>query len=185
MNERILERQAGYSLVEVLIAMALLGTVVMSIITLFYLGRRNVYAGKQQTKITAIGTRMMEDLTNMTADDVMSNFNIPTTMVATCATINGVAYTNCIARKTSTFVSADDPGGFMTRWKTLLGSVNVGEKAFAAPEITLIVTPVNSTLTTGRYIRVRGILQWREGSRTRYSIYDASKMARPNENLTQ
>lgn len=185
MNERIQKRQAGYSLVEVLIAMALLGTVLMSIITLFYFGRRNVYSGKQQTKITAVGTRMMEDLTNMTADDVLSNFNIPTTMVSTCATINGVAYTNCIARKTSTFTATDDPGGFMTRWKALLGSTTAGERTFAAPEITLIIKPVDSGATTGRYIRVRGILQWREGSRTRYSVYDASKIARPNENLTQ
>lgn len=187
MNERIAERrrQSGYSLVEVLIAMALLGTVLMSIITLFYFGRRNVFAGKQQTKITAVGTRMMEDLANMTAADVVSNFNIPTTMVSTCATINGVAYTNCIARKASTFAAADDPGLFMTRWKELLGSATVGQKTFTAPDITLIVSRVASGSTPGSYVRVRAILQWREGSRVRYSEYIASKLQRPDQNLTQ
>lgn len=180
--------QRGYSLVEVLIAMALLGTVLMSIITLFYFGRRNVYAGRQQTKITAVGTRVMEDLATMTADDVRANFNVPTTatLASTCATINGVAYTNCIARRTSTFAAADDPGGFLQRWKDLLGSATTGQRTFAEPIVTLILTPQNSGNSTGAsFVRVRAILQWKEGTRTRYSVYDASKIQRPNENLTQ
>ena len=190
MNGRIAERrrQSGYSLIEVLIAMALLGTVLMSIITLFYFGRRNVYSGRQQTKITAVGTRVMEDLANMTADDVRANFNVPegATLASTCATINGVAYTNCIARSTATFVTADDPAKFLTRWKDLLGSATAGQRTFSQPVVTLIVKPVDSSATSGDFIRVRTILQWKEGaSRTRYSVYDASKIQRPNENMTQ
>ena len=165
--------------------MALLGSVLMSVITLFYFGRRNVYSGKQQTKITAVGTRVMEDLTNMTSDDVRSNFNIPGTMVTTCATINGVAYTNCIARKTSTFTSGDDPSGFLTRWKALLGTATTDQSIFSRGDITLIVQPVNAVSADSTYLRVRAILQWNEGRRTRYSVYDASKLRRPDANLTQ
>jgi prepilin-type N-terminal cleavage/methylation domain-containing protein len=177
---------AGYSLVEVLIAMALLGTVLMSIITLFYFGRRNVYSGRQQTKITAVGTRVMEDLAGMTADDVRANFNVPAgaTLASTCATINQVAYTNCIARTTTNIATGTDPGLFLTRWKDLLGSATAGQRTFMQPAITVIITPVASGTTPGSFVRVRAILQWREGSRVRYSVYDASKIQRPNNNMT-
>lgn len=184
MNEHTPQRrQAGYSLVEVLVAIAILGTVLMSVITLFYLGRRNVYAGRQQTKITAVGTRVMEDVANMAASDVLTNFNVGTT-ASTCATINGVAYTNCVMRQTSTIATGTDPGGFLARWKALLGSVVAGSRTFIDPNVTLIITPVNSGATTGSYVRVKAILQWREGQRIRYSVYDASKLQRPNTNLT-
>ena len=185
MNRSNRSSEAGYNLVEVLVAMALLGSVLMSIITLFYFGRRNIYSGKQQTKITAVGTRVMEDLLNMTPEDVLSNFDIPATMVSTCATINGVAYTNCIARKTSNFAADIDDGGFLARWKTLLGSAVVGQSTFTAPDITLIVKPVAATSANSQYLQVRAILEWKEGRRTRYSIYDASKLKRPDTNLTQ
>ena len=185
MNRSTQSRQAGSNLIEVLVAMALLGSVLMSVITLFYFGRRNVYSGKQQTKITAVGTRVMEDLLNMTPEDVLSNFDIPTTMVSTCATINGVAYTNCIARKTSNFDAAVDDGGFLARWKTLLGSAAVAQSQFTEPDITVIITPVAAASANSQFIRVRAILQWKEGRRTRYSIYDASKLKRPDTNLTQ
>ena len=178
-------REAGYNLIEVLVAMALLGSVLMSVITLFYFGRRNVYSGKQQTKITAVGTRVMEDLTNMTAEDIQSNFAIPSTMVTTCATVNGVAYTNCIARKTSTFASGDDPSGFLQRWKDLLGSAVVGQAVFSKPDITLVVQPAAAVSANSTYVRVWAILQWNEGRRTRFSVYEASKLKRPDANLTQ
>lgn len=180
-------RERGYNLVEVLIAMALLGTVLMSIITLFYMGRRNVYSGKQQTKITAVGTRVMEDINNMTPDDVLANFNITnaTTLGSPCVTINSVAYSGCVARSTATFVTADDPGGFLQRWKDLLGT---GSSLFSSPVIIVIVTPagdVGCLPTACDNIRVRTILQWREGTRVRYSIYDASKLNRPDDNQTE
>lgn len=184
MNVRISQRrQAGYSLVEVLVAIAILGTVLMSVITLFYLGRRNVYAGRQQTKITAVGTRVMEDLSNMAASDVLTNFNVGAT-VTTCATINNVAYANCVMRQTSTIATGTDPGGFLARWKVLLGAATVGNRIFIDPNVTLIITPVASGATTGSYVRVKAILQWREGQRIRYSVYDTSKLQRPNTNLT-
>lgn len=178
-------REAGYNLIEVLVAMALLGSVLMSVITLFYFGRRNVYSGKQQTKITAVGTRVMEDLNNMTPDDVRQNFAIPGTMVTTCATINGVAYSNCIARKTSAFTSGQDPSGYLGRWKALLGTATTDQSIFSNADITLVVQPVAAASANSSFVRVRAILQWNEGRRTRYSVYDASKLSRPDANLTQ
>ncbi|MFP5248030.1 MAG: prepilin-type N-terminal cleavage/methylation domain-containing protein [Thermoanaerobaculia bacterium] len=62
--------QRGYNLVEVLIAMALLGVVVMSIASLFIWGRRNVYSGKQMTTAIAIGTRVLEDLAPLSRSEI-------------------------------------------------------------------------------------------------------------------
>ena len=62
MNETTRRRSAGYNLVEVLIATAIMGVVSLSIFTLFFMGRSNVYSGKQMTQAVAIGTRVMEDI---------------------------------------------------------------------------------------------------------------------------
>ena len=40
------------------------------------LGRRNVYSGKQTTYAVSIGTRVLEDLSAMAADDLIDNFKI-------------------------------------------------------------------------------------------------------------
>ena len=50
------KRQSGYSLVEVLVAIAITAVVLLTVITLFYMGRRNVYSGKQTTQAVSIGT---------------------------------------------------------------------------------------------------------------------------------
>src|SRR6267378_935288 len=54
--------EAGYNLIEVIVATALLGIVSITIFTLFVMGRRNVYSGKQASQAIAIGTQVMEDL---------------------------------------------------------------------------------------------------------------------------
>ena len=71
------KRQAsGYSLIEVLIAIAITSVVLLTVITLFYMGRRNVYSGKQQTIAAASGTQILEDFSTMTAQDLGTNFSI-------------------------------------------------------------------------------------------------------------
>ena len=54
--------QAGYNLVEVIIALAVFGVVAMTIFTLFVMGRRNVYSGKQASQAVAVGTQVLEDI---------------------------------------------------------------------------------------------------------------------------
>src|SRR5258706_13904680 len=55
-------KESGYNLVEVIFATALLGIVSITIFTLFAMGRRNVYSGKQASQAVAIGTQVIEDL---------------------------------------------------------------------------------------------------------------------------
>jgi len=55
-------REGGFNLIEVLIAMALLSTVLLSVVTLFFMGRSNVYSGKQLTRATAVSVHANEDI---------------------------------------------------------------------------------------------------------------------------
>ena len=55
------KKNSGYSLVEVLIALAITSIVLLTVVTLFYMGKRNVYSGKQQTYAVSVGTRILED----------------------------------------------------------------------------------------------------------------------------
>ena len=69
-------RQRGFNLVEVLIAMAITAVVILSVATLFVMGRRNVYAGKQMTAAVAVATRITEDLSHMTHAEVYDKFGL-------------------------------------------------------------------------------------------------------------
>src|SRR5512140_867268 len=87
-------QQRGYNLVEVLIAMAVLGMVLLSIISLFVLGRKNVYSGKQMTRAAAIMTRVVEDLSVMPEAQVFTNFGLTNaTALTPSVTLFGQAYT--------------------------------------------------------------------------------------------
>lgn len=54
-------REAGFSLVETMLAGALLATVLISVVAMFTLGGEKVKSGKQLTKAAALGMEMMED----------------------------------------------------------------------------------------------------------------------------
>src|SRR5438874_8998710 len=104
------KRELGYSLVEVLIALAITSIVLLTVVTLFYMGRRNVYSGKQMTYAVSVGTRMLEDLSAMSASDVLTNFNInDQTATNGTVTVQGIAaigngtltFPNSIGRDTS------------------------------------------------------------------------------------
>src|ERR1700745_1854807 len=91
-------RQRGYSLVEVLIAMAITSVVLLTVVTLFYMGRRNVYSGKQMTYAVSVGTRMLEDLSSLQSTDVLTAFNVadnttPATVKVSGLTAAGNGYT--------------------------------------------------------------------------------------------
>ena len=134
----------GYSLVEVLIAIAITSIVLLTVVTLFYMGRRNVYSGKQMTYAVSVGTRMLEDLSAMSASDLLSNFNI-NDQSPTNGTVNvqGIAalgsgtltFTNSMGRDTSSctvnpaypatppvpaFLCSNDTGKYLSGWRELI-----------------------------------------------------------------
>ena len=197
-------RQAnGYSLIEVLIAIAITSVVLLTVITLFYMGRRNVYSGKQQTIAVAAGTQILEDLSTMTAQDLGTNFNITDATTIGTITLQGVVnsgvngqldLTNSIARDSSNCTIAsstpyaitctDDPNGYMAKWLRLLSPAENRSEVLTNPVVGVVFTPrspVNAAtpFSTARFIRARVYISWEEGSNfRRYAFFDTSKVNR-------
>ena len=195
-------RQHGYSLVEVLIAMAITSVVLLTVITLFYMGRRNVYSGKQMTAAAASGTQIMEDLSTMTAQDLGTNFNMDDSTTLGTVTLQNVvgasggqiSFDNSIGRDSSactvltsspyTITCTNDPNGFMAKWlRTLIPQANKAS-VMTSPLIGIVFTPRNPTnvsqkFTTAQFIRARVYISWQEGpTRRRYAFLDTTKVNR-------
>jgi len=189
--------QAGYNIIEVLIAIALLGVVMVSIVTLFFMGRRNVYSGKQMTKALSVGTRIEEDLSGMTQDDVMAYFNLvgtsggTTTSATTTASapVAGTTYANCVVRDTANISASTDPGGYLAKWIALLPAADM-----TSPKISLVFMPrditrtvasgsttypeTNTAFQSAPFLRIRIAIEWKEGLRSRSIILDNAKSKR-------
>ena len=184
-------RQAGYNIVEVLIAIALLGVVMVSIVTLFFMGRRNVYSGKQMTKALSVGTQIEEDLSSMTQDDVLTNFGMTTTAATTTSSfaIAGTTYTNCLVRDTDNISGTTDPGGYLAKWKALLPTADITSGkvslVFMPRSVTQTITGTSTTFPETAttfpdvpFLRIRIIIEWKEGVRARNIVLDAAKNKR-------
>jgi prepilin-type N-terminal cleavage/methylation domain-containing protein len=190
--------QGGYNIIEVLIAIALLGVVMVSIVTLFFMGRQNVYSGKQMTKAISVGTRIEEDLSAMTNDDVLANFGLVitetngSTTVATTtasASVAGTTYSNCVVRDTNNISTTTDPGGYLAKWIALLPAADI-----TSGKISLVFLPRVTTRTvsgtsttypetstafdTAPFLRIRIAVEWKEGLRNRSIVLDSAKNKR-------
>lgn len=168
--------ERGYNLVEVLIAMAILGTVVMSILTLFVFGRRNVYSGRQMTRATSVGTHVIEDITPLTVEEFHTAFNIlPATTMAT-NTVAGVSYPNSIIRTTANYTVPTAPArNYFGAWNALLTADRI-----EGGTITLVIMPRDlgtaGDPTTARRLIIRAVTQWRESARQRQVALDITKL---------
>lgn len=175
-------RERGYSLIETLIAMAILGTVLMGILSLFFFGRKNVYSGKQMTRAVSVGTRVMEDLTVLTRADMERAFalapgGVPATL--TDFTYAGTAYQKSIRIASTQTTNPPDVEGYLARWNALVAQQN-----FSNGLVSLIITPrdprtVNpTTLVTAPIYRVRVVVEWNEEARRRSIVLDTTKIDR-------
>jgi prepilin-type N-terminal cleavage/methylation domain-containing protein len=202
-----MKKQSGYSLIEVLVAIAITSVVLLTVVTLFYMGRRNVYSGKQTTAAVSIGTRMLEDLSAMTAEDVLDNFAIDDNTARTTVNLQGVygtamggvegqlQFASSATRNTSActintstdpagITCTNDPNGYMVNWmRMVLPHKNINE-IFTQPELGIILTPRNPAVaaepwTTARFTKVRAYVSWQEGpARRRYAFFDTTKVDR-------
>lgn len=174
--------QRGYNLVEVMIATALLGVVILSIVTLFFIGKRNVYSGKQMTAANAVATRVLEDLALMSATDVLSNFNITDSTTLASNTVGGTAYPGSVLRDTrGTIDNNTDPSGYLARWKALVDNTATFAQKGRVVLVIIPSQPVDgdNPVSTAQIVRVRGFVEWREGIRPRSVSFEASKLQRP------
>jgi hypothetical protein len=170
------------------------------------MGRRNVYTGKQTTAAVAIGTRIMEDLSSMTAEDVLTNFAIADNTTVGTVTLTGiygsaqggqgqVQYTNSLSRDSSactvntgtnpaTITCTNDPNSYMVNWMRLLIPGNDKNAVFAEPQLGIILTPRLPTdnakpWTTAKFTKIRAYVSWKESnSRRRYAFFDTTKVIR-------
>jgi len=196
----------GYSIVEVLIAMAITSVVLLTVVTLFYMGRRNVYGGKQLTYAVSVGTRVLEDLSAMSSSDVLTSFNIDDTTTKTTVTVNGIGgtgagkfdFTNSVGRDTSTctvnggtpppaFLCTDDTGQYLSAWRAL-----IDENKLTNGQVGVVITPrdVPATppptcdnppcpWTSARFLKVRAYVSWDEAkNRRRIAFFDTTKVNR-------
>jgi prepilin-type N-terminal cleavage/methylation domain-containing protein len=173
-----LRSERGYSLIETLIAMAILGSVLLSVLTLFVWGRKNVYSGKQMTKAVAVGTRVMEDLSTLTRENVQDGLNLSTATLST-VTIDGKSYTNSVKRDSTD--TTNDTFGYLAKWNSLLTQQN-----FNNGLVTLVITPVDPlvvgapSITGSPIYRIRVYVQWKEEARRRSIVLDTTKVDRLN-----
>jgi len=185
-------RQRGYSLVEVLIAMAITSVVLLTVVTLFYMGRRNVYSGKQMTYAVSVGTRVLEDLSTMAADDVLSNFKIDDNTQLTTVTLSNVAgasngkidFTKSVARDTDNIDAVNtDPSGYLAAWKS-----SIDPTKLSGATVGIVITPrapsnivngqnVNAPITTAQFTKIRIYVAWDESAgRRRFAFFDTTKV---------
>jgi type II secretory pathway pseudopilin PulG len=165
--------ERGYNLVEVLIAMAMTGVVLMSVVTLFVFGQRNVYSGKQMTYAVSVGNRVLEDMALMGPEDIVTNFNVPTTTGGLSNnTIGGVTYNDSVVRNTS-----GTPTGYLLTWQGLVTADKLNNGL-----VSIVVTPVNPLTagnpTTAQFFRISIVVQWNEGRRRRSAVFQTAKLQR-------
>jgi prepilin-type N-terminal cleavage/methylation domain-containing protein len=185
-------REGGYSLIEVMIAMALLGVVTISVFTLFFMGRRNVYSGKQTSQAIAIGTQVIEDLQPLNRAMLFNGaFGVAATSTGDAFTIPPLqpgglayAYTGAKIRSTNATIIASPPAdiatentppGLLARWNTLLGN------KLARGSVTVVMTPEEDPTNTpprfgtAQIIHARVFVRWVENNRPREVVLDTVK----------
>jgi prepilin-type N-terminal cleavage/methylation domain-containing protein len=193
------KRPTGYSLIEVLVAIAITSVVLLTVLSLFYMGRRNVYGGKQMTQAVAVGTRIMEDLEVMTASQFRTNFGLDDSTTLGNITIKNVpgrgdlVYASSVSRDSTgctvtagtpptVACSADAaPNQFMANWYGMLLVGTNKDAVLANPSIGLVITPRTprvpaNPVTTAYFTRIRVYVAWDEapGAR-RYAFFDTTK----------
>lgn len=199
-------REEGFSLVEVLIALAITSVVLLTIVTLFYMGRRNVYSGKQMTMAASVGTRVLEDLSSLTADDLRTAFAIDDNTTLGNVTLPGLppavstdttyTVTDSIKRSTSGctwttpasgspyYACSNDSNKLLGHWLEMVSPNNQPNATLAKPEIGLIITPrspsdASKPISTCRFYKIRAYISWDNGpAHRRYAFFDTTRVNR-------
>lgn len=180
--------ERGFNLIEVLVAMALLGVVLVSIMSLFFIGRRHVFAGKQLTKAVALGTRVLEDLAPLTKADIYDGlFAITDTATGGSVAIDGATYANAKIRSTNANLITSPPTDIQTqktggpdilgKWTTQLGHdlQNGSVTLVMQPKLDPSHAAPNEQFGGSQILRLRVIVRWSEATRPRSLVLDTVK----------
>lgn len=187
--------ERGYNLIELLVAIAILGVILLTVLSLFVFGRRNVYSGKQMTTAIAIGTRALEDMAALTKQDIYGGvFDIADDAAGTTLKFGYPlkTYDNAALRSTNpsavtgytdTQLQRATGPKFLDSWskqfqEDLAGGTTRPRLQDGA--ITLIMMPRHGTTSPVQFgdaavMQLRVIVSWSENSRRREVILDSVK----------
>jgi hypothetical protein len=150
--------------------------VLLSVLTLFVWGRKNIYSGRQMTRAVSVGTRIMEDLSALTRENVQDGFNLSG---ATLGTVNVAGNSHAASVLRLSTDTTNDTFGYLGRWNALMVQQN-----FTRGLISVVVTPVDpngtATITGAPIYRMRVYVQWNEEARRRSIVLDTTKVDRLN-----
>ena len=154
-------KHRGYSLVEVIIAIALLAWVSLAISGLFIYGQRGVGGGKTQTRATALCQKVYEDIRNL------PNYTLKYQAFG-CA--QGSTTCTCTYTSTTTnpFTTGDVLYTLLEGWKTALQDLPTGA-TLTATLTPRLATDTTQTLTIGNnyFLQYQLNVNWVEGKRSR------------------
>ena len=140
-------RQGGFSLIEVILALGLLGSVLIAISSMFVIGGREVKSGKQTTEALSIAQDIMEEIKTFSFQSTYTFF--------------GGADTD-----TTLQANSSSPGDPADKWQPDI------EPKLHQGKALIDVTPIGGPdsppqMGSADYIRVRVTVQWNQGPRVR------------------
>jgi len=147
-------RQSGFSLVEVSLAIGLLGAVLVAISSLFVIGGKRVRQGRERTEALSVATHVMETLNQMSFRGLYTNFSV-------ASNPGGAAGPISIDSRTTTFSAA-------TGWQPLI------DEKLEGGYVLVTLTRLNGAdFRTSEGIRVRTTIFWDDLNRTRNLTLEA------------
>ena len=140
--------QAGFSMIEVLLALGLLGAVLVSITSLFILGGKRVAQGRERTEAVAAATHIAETLDNMSYRGLYTNFSSVSDPGSTPGPISIDSRTHSVAQSMG--------------WQSL-----IDERLENSYAIVTIERVGGTSFRTAKGIRARTTIYWDDLNRTR------------------
>lgn len=147
--------EAGFSLVEVVLALGLLAGVMISIAGLFALASRDMNGGRNTTEAMAVGRDILEEITGWSYDQTWALFGFDGS--ATVYTVD--TRTNALAQK----------------WQPALEETLYDSWAEIRIE-SIVGSGVAPNLASARSIRVVVTVYWTEGQRDRTATLSTVRM---------
>lgn len=141
------QRQKGFSLVEVILALGLLGGVMVAISSMFIIGGRSVKSGKEMTEALSVAQDIMEEIKSFSYRSTFQEFG---------------------GTPTDTGVTSDSttPGDPAEQWQPVIDSkLHEGRAVIQIVPVGGPDTPPE--LGSADYLQVRVTVEWTEGPRSR------------------
>jgi Tfp pilus assembly protein PilV len=163
---------AGYSLIECLLAMALLTAVLLSISGLFILGSNNVKSGRELTKATTIANSCMEQTMSWPYDEAFGFSGATSTGLTTTWDTNSANPTY-----TASTTDAAAWGAIADQWRTDVRSQlmngKITYKVDGMGRLPTSTDPGRVAYKDAQFLRVTITVSWQErNKRTRSVVFE-------------